>query len=362
MFLGIVCVHLWKIKANVMGAKERAYLPHAVVEVTTDCNLRCKHCYNWWKREGEAPPARGAFGKAFRLLEWLISHTTAEQVVFSGGEPTLCERFEELALHAKVNGLRVTVITNGNGPGRVYEALARMGVDLLEFSVLSARAATHDGITGAAGSWERTTRELRLALDRGVEVVPVTVVTALNADGVGECLEMLCGMGVRRVMVNRYNVGGEGVRQARSLSPDAATLRRVFREVDELAGRLGLDVVSGVCTPHCLLDPEEYPHVRFGSCGTEAYRRPLTFDVEGNVRMCNHSPRVMGNVYRQPLEEILFSDYACSWESGRAAFCEECGRGERCRGGCRAAAEQVGGTLRDADPVTRELSLKPFNC
>ena len=286
MFFGIVCVHLWKIKADVMGAKVRAYLPHAVVEVTTDCNLRCKHCYNWWKREGEAPPARGSFGKVFRLLEWLISHTTAEQVVFSGGEPTLCERFEELALHAKVNGLRVTVITNGNGPGRVYEALARMGVDLLEFSVLSARAATHDGITGATGSWERTTRELRL----------------------------------------------------------------------------GLDVVSGVCTPHCLLDPEEYPHVRFGSCGTEAYRRPLTFDVEGNVRMCNHSPRVMGNVYRQPLEEILFSDYACSWESGRAAFCEECGRGERCRGGCRAAAEQVGGTLRDADPVTRELSLKPFNC
>ena len=144
-------------------------------------------------------------------MEWLISHTTAEQVVFSGGEPTLCERFEELALHAKVNGLRVTVITNGNGPGRVYEALARMGVDLLEFSVLSAQAATHDGITDAAGSWERTTRELRLALERGVEVVPVTVVTALNADGVGECLEMLCGMGVRRVMVNRYNVGGEGL-------------------------------------------------------------------------------------------------------------------------------------------------------
>ena len=118
-------------------------------------------------------------------------------------------------------------------------------MDLLEFSVLSAQAATHDGITDAAGSWERTTRELRLELERGVEVVPVTVVTALNADGVGECLEMLCGMGVRRVMVNRYNVGGEGLRQARSLSPDAATLRRVFREVDELAGRLGLDVVSG---------------------------------------------------------------------------------------------------------------------
>ena len=347
-------------RKNVTTMKERAYLPHAVVEVTPECNLRCKHCYNWWKGETAEAPPKASYGKAFALLEWLLRHTTAERVVFSGGEPTVSERFTELALHAKVNGLRVTVITNGNGPRQVYEALARMGVDMMEFSVLSADPATHDGVTGARGSWRRLMDALRLTLERGVEVVPVTVVTALNAPGVPACLEMLRGMGLRRFMVNRYNIGGEGLRQARSLSPGREELRRVFREVDEWAARTGADVASGVCTPHCLLDPEEYPHIRFGNCPPEAYSHPLTFDLEGNVRMCNHSPRVMGNIYRQPLTEILFSEYACSWGTTRAAFCEGCRKWDRCRGGCRAASEQTGGTLRDADPVTRELSLEPF--
>ena len=31
-----------------------------------------------------------------------------------------------------------------------------------------------------------------------------------------------------------------------------------------------------------------------------------------------------------------------------------------CRGGCRAASEQVGGTLQQVDPIVKELSLKPF--
>ena len=345
-----------------MGAKERAYLPHAVVEVTTDCNLRCKHCYNWWKREGEAPPARGAFGKAFRLLEWLISHTTAEQVVFSGGEPTLCERFEELALHAKVNGLRVTVITNGNGPGRVYEALARMGggpAGVLCAVRAGGDARRHHGRGGVVGA------------DDAGAAAGVGAGRGGGARDGGDGVERRRGGGVSGDAVRDGGAAGDGEPLQRRGRGVAAGAESVAGCGDAAAGvpgggraggAAGAGRGVGVCTPHCLLDPEEYPHVRFGSCGTEAYRRPLTFDVEGNVRMCNHSPRVMGNVYRQPLEEILFSDYACSWESGRAAFCEECGRGERCRGGCRAAAEQVGGTLRDADPVTRELSLKPFNC
>lgn len=348
-------------------------MPHAVVEVTPVCNLRCRHCYNPWKRgmgegrtdaegkEGRAErdewlagamqTGKGTYRKAARLLDWLVERTTAERVVSTGGEPTLSERFLELVVHAKVKGLRVTVITNGNGDLAVYEGLARAGVDLMEFSVLSARAETHDGITGVKGSWERAMRSLRLMMERGVEVVPVTVVMERNAGEVAECVEYLHGMGLRRFMVNRYNIGGEGLNQAEEVSASRERLRETFREVDGLAGRLGLEVVSGVCTPHCLLDPEDYPHIRFGNCPTDVYRRPLTFDLEGNVRMCNHSPRVAGNVYRQELADILFSDYACSWAETRAAFCEGCAKWEACRGGCRAASEQTGGTLRDVDPA-----------
>ena len=76
--------------------------------------------------------------------------------------------------------------------------------------------------------------------------------------------------------------------------------------------------------------------------------------------MCNHSPRVMGNIYHQTLSEILFSDYACSWTDVEADDCCGCLKWDVCRGGCRAATEQIGNALDRVDPVVKELSLKPF--
>lgn len=339
---------------------EKAFLNHAIIELTSDCNLRCKHCYNWWKQEGMNMERLGSFRKAYLLLDYLIRKTTLSKVVFTGGEPTISERFIELVLHAKVNGVRVIVITNGNGEIKVYEQLAALQVNLMEFSILSFRPEIHDRITGVPGAWEKMMLSLQLILGRGIEVVPVIVITALNYLYVGECIKRLCQMGIRRFMVNRYNIGGEGLNQPMQLSVGREALHQVFGEVNELASRYGLDVVSGVCTPHCLLDPVDYPFIRFGNCPTNVYNRPLTFDIVGNVRMCNHSPNIVGNVYRQPLPDILFSSYACSWDSIVVENCRGCKKWNMCRGGCRAASEQVGGTLQQVDPIVKELSLKPF--
>lgn len=349
-----------EIESTCMGT--RAYLSHAIIELTPDCNLRCRHCYNWWKREGQNSRKGITFTyrKAFTLLDWLVRSTTVEQVVFTGGEPTLVPRFLELVLHARLAGLKVGIITNGNGPRGVYEELGRLKVNLVEISLHDTRPEVHDGITGVEGSWWRTMDTLRLVMDAGLKVVPVIVVTVLNADSVVDTVRYLYGLGVRRFMVNRYNIGGEGLNQAISLVPSRDVLRRVFRELDKVAGELSLDVFSGVCTPHCLLDPRDFTHVRFGNCSPDVYRRPLTFDLDGNLRLCNHSPAVVGNVFRDDFPAMLFSPYACSWDNLTATFCRDCLRWEKCRGGCRAASEQTGGMLKDVDPVVTELKLEPF--
>ena len=79
-----------------MKRREREHLPHAVVEVTPVCNLRCRHFYNPWKgglgegradaegkegqaerdewQEGAMRTGKGRYRKATRLLDWLVEH------------------------------------------------------------------------------------------------------------------------------------------------------------------------------------------------------------------------------------------------------------------------------------------------
>lgn len=336
------------------------YLNHAIVELTTECNIRCMHCYNWWKQDGEPPVHLNAYKKAFRLVDRLIRTTSAERLTFTGGEPTIAERFIELVLHAKLHKKKVTIITNGNGPTEVYRQLCRLQVDLMEFSIHSLYADVHDAITRKPDSWKRAVEHMQTMMREGIPCVPVIVVTKHNYDHVADTVRFFYDMGIRNAMVNRYNLGGEGLNHPNALSAGRDALHEAFGKVNEFAETSGMRIVSGVCTPHCILNPDDYPHIRFGACSDDMYRRPLTFDIEGNLRLCNHSPVVAGNIYKQSLGEILGSDYIDEWCRLDMPFCTSCSRLNQCRGGCRAASEQMGLTLKKEDPLVHELCAIPF--
>lgn len=336
------------------------YLNHAIIELTTECNIRCMHCYNWWKQDGEPVLHQNSYKKAFRLIDRLIKTTTVKRLTFTGGEPTISERFLELVLHAKLNQKKVTIITNGNGPTEVYRQLCKLQTNLIEFSIHSAHADVHDQITRKPGSWKKATQNMIEVLSQGIAAVPVIVITKHNYQHVVHTLHFFYNMGIRNAMVNRYNMGGEGLNHPNGLAAGLTELRMAFKKVNEFAEETGMNIVSGVCTPHCILNPDDYPNIRFGACSDDAYQRPLTFDIEGNLRLCNHSPTVAGNIYKQSFGEILSSTYVNEWSELNMPFCNQCSRLSKCRGGCRAASEQMGFTLKSEDPIVHELKTVPF--
>ena len=317
------------------------------------------HCYNWWRQDNMVSREQGSYKKAFRLLEYLIKKTTVQQITFTGGEPTIGERFIELVLHAKLNGKRVTIITNGNGPSDIYSQLANMPIDMMEFSIHSARPEIHDRITGKTGSWSKAIDHMRLMIKKGIRITPVVVITSLNYQYVEETVRFFFQEGIRSVMVNRYNLGGEGLNHE-GLSADALQLKETFGKLNQFAEDYAISLFSGVCTPHCVLNPDDYPNIRFGNCSSDVYQRPLTFDTEGNIRLCNHSPVVVGNMYKQSLDDIFANPYISEWDDLNLSFCSDCVRLSKCKGGCRAASEQVGLSLDNEDPIVRKLGVSPF--
>lgn len=333
-------------------------LSHIAFELTDKCNLGCRYCYNIWKIPGVERKGFNSYKKATEALMLLFSQADVRNVTLTGGEPFMAERFREIALFCRMEGKSVTVISNGFlGTASDYKSMIAMGITLFEFPVHSADAAIHDNITQVKGSWEKAQASIQAVRELGGYPVPVIVLTKFNVDVLGDTLEFIHKLGLKRIMLNRYNIGGDGTANPAAVSANHVQLRNAFRIANEKAKELNLVISSNVCSPDCLLDPSDYPVIMFGHCSPDALRRPVTLDINGNIRLCNHSPVVAGNIFKEDLKNILFSPYAESWNSEIPGFCSDCEKWNTCRGGCRAASEQCGLGLGHVDPILTESTL-----
>lgn len=333
--------------------RSKPEIPAVVFEVTSACNLHCRYCYNVWHRPAEAAnPTPASYELAAKTLKRLFRVADVQRVTMSGGEPLLVRRLPELVLLCRLRHKTVSIVTNGNaGEERDYRDLLEVGAGIFQLPQHSPDPEPHDVMTGMAGSWaaaRRSIEQLR-ALDARVGVV--VVLTQLNHLVVRETLRHIADLGVREVMLNRFNVGGRGLEAWRSLALSPEQLRTAFATADEAAADGALKITSNVCTPFCLVDPADFPHVRFATCSADVTRRPLTLTVAGDLRFCNHSPVVLGNIHHDDLQTMLASEYVAHWRSVVPAPCQGCQRFDACFGGCRAASEQLGLTVADPDPT-----------
>lgn len=331
----------------------RTHIGNIVFELTEACNQCCRFCYNFW-RDGASPlpPPQPALVR--KTLRKLLVQTSIGTISFSGGEPLLLKNVHDLALSARFKGSRVNILTNGTLlTEQALENFVHIGVGAIQIPLLSADPAVHEYLTQLPGSWQKATD----ALSRVAEAIPqgayaVLVISAYNLEGVPDTLQLIYRLGVRKVMVNRYNLGGMGLRHADELNLDPARLARAFSLVEAFAAEHpDMHFVSGVCTPLCLLDTAPFPHIRFTWCSTDFNLRPVTVNYKGDVRFCNHSPYVMGNIYERPIGEILSDPANVARYAQVPERCRDCALLSRCNGGCRAASEQLYGRFDLADPV-----------
>lgn len=332
-------------------------IDNLVFELTQACNQCCRFCYNYW-RDGSTPIPPPDPTLVRKTLRKLLSQTSVGTLAFSGGEPLLLRNVHDLALWARFKGSRVNVLTNGALLTQdAVENFKHIGVSAIQIPILSANPAVHDGLTSLPSSWEKATSAAALvARTMPAAACSVLVITRENAPDIPETLELIKKLGIRQVMVNRFNLGGMGLKHQSALTLDRETLKKAFADVETFAAaNPGMRFVSGVCTPLCAMDPTPYPHIRFTWCSTDFSRRPVAVSYTGEVRFCNHSPHVIGNIYQRPLGDILSDPAVTGRYAAVPDHCRDCTLFSRCNGGCRAASEQVYGRFDRPDPVVEEL-------
>ncbi len=294
-------------------------------------------------------------------IDYMINeeHIPSLHIDWFGGEPFMSERFNELVLFCKMEGKQITLITNGTkAENKDYQQLMKLGVGLFEIPVHSPQEEIHDQMVQIKGSWKKSVNSIREIIKADGNVVPVIVITKHNVNVLGETLDFINhSLGCKRIMLNRYNIGGKGCANPLEVSASAKELQQAFGIANQKAKEWGLKLTSNVCSPICLLNPKDYPNIGFGHCSFNPMQKPITLDINGNVRLCNHSPVVAGNIYENKIEDILFSDYSLSWEEKIPEFCATCNEWNKCKGGCRAASEQCYNTLSKEDPIIKELGI-----
>jgi MoaA/NifB/PqqE/SkfB family radical SAM enzyme len=267
------------------------------LELTRKCNLECSHCY------AESGP-RLPLHDRMRHDDWLcvISECKslgANAIQFIGGEPLLYPRIEELVSHARKVGIAsIEIFTNSTPLTHEKTRLfAKYGVKFAT-SFYASDAATHDGITGRKGSFDKTVAGISAAIGRQIPVRAEIIDVTHSEELVSSAEDLLRSLGVTKVSRNRLQSVGRGQNGSRPRYS-----------------------VGDLC----------------GNCGS----RRICITSEGSVFPCIMARKVsLGNVLHEPIAEIMGSTTLQSFR--RVIDSEDRARRNNQRHPMYAAAEGLG--------------------
>jgi radical SAM protein with 4Fe4S-binding SPASM domain len=160
---------------NVCLFRNSGGTPRVLWEITSRCNLRCRHCYIS-KGEKELP-----WPDVKRIADSL-SNLGIQEVILSGGEPLLRSDIFEIVAYLHTLGQGVDICTNGT---LLTDDTAReLSHYLSEISVSldGCNSLLYEKMRGESESFSRVVQGIEALARYGCEVHIITVVTALNYD------------------------------------------------------------------------------------------------------------------------------------------------------------------------------------
>ena len=326
----------------------------AVLELTYQCNHHCLFCSCPWY----VPNSTYLKQRELNLQEWkeVVDRLYAEGVrsfSISGGEALLKDGMPELVEYIREEGLKrgidneIVLISNARLMNESYLNLFKRCRVHLSMSLPGYETfQEHTGVDNADGVlyWFRKAKEM------GLKTTVNITVTKKNYYELFRTIALGLLNGASSVLLNRFLPGGRGLQYQDALSLNREQLNGMLdiaEEVLEYGKRYGH---VGTEFPKCLIkDINKYQRLNIGTqCAAVKYF--FVIDPAGQIRTCNHSPRIVGNVFDEDMihDKAYWAIFAESLY--KPAYCSNCTDKTLCDCGCREVAHILKGNPMEIDP------------
>lgn len=258
------------------------------------CNFRCDHCS---VKQFQGKNKKRSFTlDDVRELSRQADEMGLANIVITGGEPLVFKDFDALVEAIDPQKFYITSDTNGWLLDAVKaKHLKSIGVDKIQLSLDSLTPEEHDAFRHAPGSHERALGAIDAALNAGLNIILSTVVThqRIRTQEFIDYLEFAKSKGIGTFVTYAKPVGAwEGNFDALVTKEDMAYMRGLEQKYNvftHLTPSYGMDL------------------------GCIAVKRMISITQYGDVMPCPYIHVSLGNVFEEPLKDIVERGMKIKW-------------------------------------------------
>lgn len=283
---------------------ENIILPYQLAfEVTNDCQLRCKHCYNeaGMKRKGEL--------KSEEIIDIMrqFKYLGGTSVLLTGGEVFLKNGIENILKYACSNFFRIVILSNGYSISEeIFQILEKNKEKIAIQISIDGMKENHDYIRGVSGAFEKTIGNVKRLISNEIAVSIGFTLNDINEQDLKSVVEYSKELGCSSINIGAVSKIGRAVYN--NISSDNSInrfevllneMRTLYEDEEFKVGRSEED----------LQEEKKEPVNKFpNTCG--AGYRILHVFADGKLGICPSSRAVfsrinLGNLKETRLAEIL---------------------------------------------------------
>jgi len=240
------------------------------IKLSYKCNNHCEFCVQGDKRKFYRDKS---FSEVKKILK--ESNRSYEEVVFTGGEPTIRSDFIKLVEYSKDLGYRAHIQTNGRM--FAYKDFCKRTIEAgdaaFTVSIHGHNARLHDTLTGVEGSFEQTIRGIKQLISLKAEVFTNSVITALNYCFLPKIATMVIDLGIFEYRLSFPHILGRALINKDWIVPRKKAIAPYLKKALEIGIKRGrFPLVEAV--PHCFL-------IEYAYCASENYLpETKVFDIK----------------------------------------------------------------------------------